>query len=176
MREFWGGLTIVACLLLAACATPSLPEQQGSVFSIAVPDSGLILEFPSQGFRLEVADNKTPYYYLSNEHTKLNVSFSFERTAKCNSSESCRDYFANGLKAADASRKSWHISRIGDVFVSESMGIPAGDMGQKQRHMNAHFVKDGVWINVRLSKVDYQEADRELLVSFVRSIQFWKKS
>jgi hypothetical protein len=41
----------------------------------------------------------------------------------------------------------------------------------RQQHMNAHFVKEGVWIDVHLSKVGYREADRELFLNFVRSIR-----
>ena len=172
---WWRNISLVIlCALLAACATPSI-ELERHVYSIAVPGTALVLEFPSEGFKLEVADNNPPYFYFSNEKSRLNVSFRFDRATECKSSETCRNYFANEFCHADTSRKSWYHSRIGDVYISESMDGSADDSGTRQQYMNAHFVKEGMWINMRLSKTAYVETDRELFVKLVRSIQFWPK-
>ena len=168
------GWLITVCAAVAACATP-LIEQQGPVYSIEVPGTTLVFEFPSDGFELEVSDNNPPYYYFTNQRSKLNLSFSFERATKCNSSEACRDYFANEFSKADTSRENWRPARIAEVFVSESQDSSAGSSGEKQQFMNAHFLKDGMWVNVRLSKADYRDGDRELFVKLVRFIQFWPK-
>lgn len=167
-------LLAIMCALLAACASPVIKIEK-HVYSIAVPNTALVLEFPSEGFRMEVSDNNPPYYYFTNEKGRLNISFSFERATKCNSSETCRDYFANKLSASDVSKNGWKPARIGDVFVSESMNGLASGSGTKQQYMNAHFVKEGMWINVRLSKAAYSENDRDLFVKLVRAIQFWPK-
>lgn len=174
MRRWRNISFVIMCALMAACSTPSI-EIERHVYSIAVPGTALVLEFPSRGFRLEVADNNPPYFYFSDEKTKLNVSFSFGRATECNSSETCRDYFANESSPAHASRKNWHHSRIGEIYISESMDGSADNSGARQQYMNAHFVKEGMWINVRLSKTAYVETDRELFVKLVRSIQFWPK-
>lgn len=164
----------ILCALIAACATPPI-EIERHVYSIAVPGTALVLEFPSEGFKLEVADNNPPYFYFSNEKTKLNVSFRFARATECKSSETCRNYFANEFSPADTNRKNWHHSRIGDVYISESMNGSADNSGARQQYMNAHFVKEGMWVNVRLSQTAYAETDREPFVKMIRSIQFWPK-
>ncbi len=166
-------LLILGCALLTACATPPA-EPQRHVYSLEVPDTALVLELPSDGLKLEVKDNNPPYYYFTNEKIQLSISFRFERAAKCSSSESCRDYFTNKFSSTDASRKSWLPSRIGEVFISEG-GEGSGSSGARQQSMNAHFVKNGMWINVRLAKNNYMESDRELFVKLVKSIQFWPK-
>ena len=175
MLKFRMRMAVNATLLLAACTSYSLGQLHNSVFSFDVPGTGLVLEFPSQGFKLEVADDKPPYYYLSNEKAGLSVSFSFEMTNKCNSGVSCRDYFANDLKASGLSDRNWQTSRLGDAYLLESMDVRSGDVGRKQQRMYAHFVKNGVWVNVHLSKIDSQESDRALFINFIRSIQFWQK-
>lgn len=38
------------------------------------------------------------------------------------------------------------------------------------------YVRDGVWIDVHLSKVRYQEADPELFLKFLRSIRVSAKT
>ena len=164
---------ILGCALLTACATP-VPEPQRHVYSLEVPGTALVLELPSDGLKLEVADNNPPYYYFTNEKIQLSISFSLERATKCSSSESCRDYFTNKFSTVGAGRKSWLLSRIGEVFVSENIEESPGS-GTRQQYMNAHFVKSGMWINVRLSKNNYTGSDRELFVKLVKSIQFWPK-
>jgi hypothetical protein len=172
---------LLLCALLAGCAAPvsrpvSSIEQRGLIYSIEVPSTALVLEFPAEGFKLQQADDQRPYYFLSNEKTRLNVSFNFEPARKCNSSESCRDYFAEKLKGAYPNKKNWRSTRVGDVYASENLDPPQGGLDLRQQHMNAHIVRDGVWIDVHLSKVRFQEADRELFTSFVRSIRIRQKT
>ena len=177
MRKLCGSLIIILCALITACATAvSSIEKQGLAYRIVVPTTAWALEFPSEGFKVEQADHSRPYYYLTNDRTGLNVSFNFERSIKCNNSESCRDYFSNKLKAGFPNKKNWRSSQIGDVYVSENMDGPVSGFNLKQQHMNAHFVKEGVWIDMHLSKVDYREADRELFLNFVRSVRFRPKT
>lgn len=173
----YGGWLVVLCAVLTACATPSSSiEQQGTVYRIVVPTTALFLEFPADGLKVEQADDSRPYYFLADGRTGLNVSFNFEPATECRNSEACRDYFVRKLKAGYPTKKNWRSSRAGDVFISENMDGPVGGFDLKQQHMNAHFVKEGVWIDVHLSKVQYREADRALFLNFVRSIHFRPKT
>src|ERR1700682_1791994 len=142
MRKHHGPLVIILCALITACATSSI-EKQGPAYRITVPTTALVLEFPSDGFKLEQADNSRPYYYLKNDKIGLNVSFNFERAGKCDSSASCRDYLSDKLKTGFPSKKSWRSSQIGDVYVSENMDGPVNGFNLNQKHMNAHFVRGG---------------------------------
>jgi hypothetical protein len=166
------------CALLVGCSTAPVSsiERQGAVYSIAVPSTALILEFPADGFKLEVADNRRPYYFLTNSKTRLNVSFSFEPATRCKTSESCRDYFADKLKAHYPTKKNWRSSKVGEVHASENLDAPVNGLDLRQQHMNAHIVQEGVWIDVHLSKVHYRETEREIFLSFVRSIRVRPKA
>lgn len=179
MRKLCVSLIVILCALVTARATAvsSIEKQELAYYRIPVPTTAWILEFPLKGFKVNQADNSLPYYFLTNNRTGLNVSFNFERATECNSSESCRDYFLKKLKTLFPSRRNWRSSQIGEVYVSESMDAPeGGGINLKQQHMNAHFVKDGVWIDMHLSKVDYREADRKLFLDFVRSVRFRSKT
>jgi len=174
-KRLWSILVVLGALL-AACAAPvskpvSSIQNKGSVYSIAVPSTALALEFPAAGFKIAQADDYRPYYFLTNDKTRLNVSFNFEPAAKCSTSEACRDHFAGRMKGAYPNKTNWRSSKVGDVYASENLDGPVNGLDLKQQHMNAHIVRDGVWIDVHLSKVRYQEADRELFLNFVRSIR-----
>ena len=153
---------------------PSTEEQQGPVYSIPVPHTPLVFEFPSAGFKLEVSDDNPPYYYFTHAQAKLNMSFSFERATKCRTSESCRDYFVKEFNTTSASKKNWQLSRVGEIFISETSDESKGD-SSKVQYLNAHFIKNDVWINLRLSKTGYLPADRALFLRLIRSVKFWPK-
>ncbi len=60
---------------------------------------------------------------------------------------------------------------IENVSVSEYTDTAHGGIDLRQRHMHAHFVAQGQWVHAHLSKVDYEDADRELFVRAVRAIR-----
>ena len=168
-------LALGCCLALSACATSSI-EKQGPAYRIAMPAGKWVLEFPDEGFKINTADTSRPYYFLSSP--ELNVSFSFDRATRCASSEACRDYHAGRLKAAypHPRKQAWRMSQVGEVFVSENTDGPVEGFNLKQRHWNAHYVLDGIWVDVHLSKTDYRESDRELFARFIRSLKLKPKT
>ena len=176
---------VAGCSTSAGNQTPTLPSNTQSdqphdpVYSIPVPHTTLVFEFPSDGFKLEVSDDNPPYYYFINAQAKLSMSFSFEQAIKCRTSESCRDYFVKEFNSTRASKKNWQLSRLGEIFISETSDDPVGDSSTHSsapvQYLNAHFVKDSVWINLRLSKTGYRPSDRAFLLRLIRSIKFWPK-
>jgi hypothetical protein len=175
MNWYRGTLLVGISLLVTACASPSI-QRQGASYRITVPANNWTIEFPAAGLKLADADKSRPYYYLTNDKIGLTVSFDFKRATQCNSSESCRDYLAKELEETCQDKKNWRMAKVGEVFVAENMdGLVVGGFSPKQQHMNAHYVKDGLWLNVHLSKVNFRETDRELFVNFIRSIKLGQK-
>ena len=37
--------------------------------------------------------------------------------------------------------------------------------------MNAHYVRDGVWVDLHISKIGYREKDRDLFYNFIRTVK-----
>ena len=161
-----------ALLFLGGCVTTPLTslEQRQASFVIAFPKAHLSVEFPGSGLDVQQADADRPYYMFSSKEG-LNVSFNFEPAVNCKTSEQCRDLMANEQRAGFPGKKDWQKSAIGEVFVSENTDPPMSGIDLHQRHMNAHFVQNDVWIDVHLSKVDYKDADRELFVRFIEAIR-----
>jgi hypothetical protein len=140
-------------------------------YRIPFPIGKAAIVFPLRNFQVKEADTKRPYYWLADEKSKLNVSFNFEPATKCFSSESCRDHFVSILKKLYPNKVDWSMSNIDDAFISENMDGPLFlGISLKHHHMNAHYVKDGVWIDLHLSKGGYEEKDRQLFIDFIRSI------
>lgn len=67
------------------------------------------------------------------------------------------------------------LSEIGDIstlelLVPEFRGAPI-----RQQNMYAQFVLNGYWVDLHLSKVQYQDQDRELFERMVKSVRFEPK-
>jgi hypothetical protein len=168
---------VVSCLLVAGCAATAVSSltKDGSVYRVKIPESTSTVAFPADGFQVNQADDARPYYFLTNRKTGLNVSFNFEPVRKCKTSEECRDYLVARLRTVSF-KKDWSVSKIGEVPVSEHLDGPIDGLNLRQHHLNAHYIVDGVWIDMHLSKVDYRPADHELFASFVRSIRIDRRS
>jgi len=95
------------------------------------------------------------------------------------------------LQAIFPEKKNWRMFQLFGMYVSENMDGPVTEsfqailrkMGRekelanfpigldmKTQHWNAHVVEKGIWLDVHLSKSNYQEVDRELFTNFLRSM------
>ena len=152
--------------------SPSGIIKHGDVYRISFPFIRWNIEFPAEGLKIETVDTKRPYYFLTNSNTGLLVSFNFEASRRCNNSEGCRDYFDRKIKSNFPNRKNWSKFNVGEVYVTGSLNDRqmAAGMSPRQQNFNAHYVKDGIWVDMHLSKVSYQESDRKLFMDFIRSV------
>jgi hypothetical protein len=165
-------------------------------YRIPLPIGKSTIVFPSGGLQVHAADPEIPWYMLADDKTGLNVSFNFEATGECHNSRDCRDYFAQKLKKLFPYRTELSDFNIDEVYISEAIDMrtlfesmssrPEGydeilkdkekaahaqEIIMRQKHMNAHYVRDNVWIDMHLSKVFYEEKDRELFLNFIRSVK-----
>lgn len=166
-------LESVCLIALMSCVFPATAAAGPSeeTYRIAFPVGRSSIEFPLRNLQVQVADTKRPYYMFKDTQSGLNISFNFEPATKCNSGEQCRDYFATRLKKLYPAKTDWNMGQIDDVFISEDMEeFLIKGKSLRIHNMNAHLVKDGVWIDVHLSKVDYEEKDRQLFIDFIRSV------
>jgi hypothetical protein len=151
-------------------------------YRIPLPIGKSAIVFPSGGLQVHAADPEIPWYMLVDDNTGLNVSFNFEATEECHNSRDCRDYFAEKLKKLFPFRTGQSFFNIDEVYISEDIDMrnlfesmssrsegydeilkdkekaaPAREIIMRQKHMNAHYVRDNVWIDMHLSKVFYEE-------------------
>jgi len=162
------GLAAVSKARHEVTKVSSISKKAGR-YRIAVPESSAFLEFPAGSFVVKTEDDARPYYFLSDKKG-LNVSFNFERADRCTSSKSCRDYLYKKMQSPDGIQSQWSKSRIDDVFVSEYLIGTVKGVELNAHHLNAHYIVDGVWIDMHLSKAMFQESDRKMFDDFVRSV------
>jgi hypothetical protein len=167
----------LSLMMLTACATSSI-ERTHAVYRISFPVGKQVVEFPIGTLQLDTKDSNLPWYFLSDKTSGLNVSFNFDRRRICNSGESCRDYLANVKMPKNDDLDTWRASQLGDAYLFEWMVGPTRSLGGfhiRHHHMHANYYIDGTWVDVHLSKVYYEEKDRDVFIDFVKSIKFRQK-
>ena len=142
------------------------------MYRIPLPVGQSVIEFPLKEFQVIKEDKRRPFYMFKDEKNGLIVSFNLVPARNCNSSESCRDYLSEVKMPKSDRLETWYRSQDGQVYLFEYMMRPVGGHYLRQHHMHASYVKDGVWVDVHLSKAQYEEKDRDIFLEFVRSIKF----
>jgi hypothetical protein len=158
-------------LFVTGCAGPSI-EKQGTIYRIAIPSNDWLIEFPAEGFIAREADESRPYLFLRNEKTGVDAIFTFREPEKCSDSKSCRDFFVRKMQMAHADKKEWKIARLGELYTSENMdGLVVGGFDPRTYHLNAHLVKNDLWLDLHIMKMSYDELDREMLYQLLRGMK-----
>jgi hypothetical protein len=164
---------LVIAVWLAACGRPVLAslDAVGQGHSIAFPSAHARLDFSEPGFDVQIADPHRPFYSFANERTGLDVSFRFDRGAQCTTSYQCRDLAALRWRETNPRAVDMQSGEIEGISYFEYTDARRGGIDLRQRHMSAHFVSAELWVDVRLTKVQYEESDRELFVRAIRAIR-----
>lgn len=171
MRKFSVYCLIAIPLFFATCAASPLNKQTG-FYDMPAPIGSRIIKFPSAGFQVKLAQPSRPYYYYTNERTGMNISFIFDRADRCKSSKACSQFVFNMQKKGGNKLESdWNTFQEGEIFVSEYMIKKVEGVDLMQHNMNVHYVFDGIWLDVHISKARFRESDRKLFLDLIHSIK-----
>jgi hypothetical protein len=158
-------------LLLAACGRPVVAsiDTAGQGYVISYPTAQTRIEFGEPGYEVQTADPHRPLYVLANDRTGVELSFRFARSSQCKTSHECRDLALLRLRESKPDVRAEQSGEIASVSYYEYDDPPRGGIDLKHRHMVAHLVGAELWVELHLSKVQYQELDRELFVRAIRA-------
>ncbi len=103
------------------------------------------------------------------------MSMFIEPVTECTTAVACRDWAWKAEQSRLKDVQGVAKSDIGDASVVEYLVPMLGKLKIDQKNMHAYFVKEGYWIDVHVSKVSYQDADRDRFVELIRGIEFRPK-
>ena len=165
-------LTGAVLAFLSSPAISAKDDQDTVKFPAPGKNWSLLIDLP--GFKREKGMGQ---YMGSHPETNVTVSIFLEPAAQPGDSTVCRDYYLNKLKASPAKMDDLATSEKGDMAISqymikEMMGLP-----MDQQHLNAYISKDGIWIDIHLSKMNWQEeSDRPAFDAILDSVRFEEKA
>ena len=169
-------ITVLTFLVISVPVYADLSQENG-VIAISSRAVNWGLQFPAGDLQLKMQrhspDGNDHYYHLSSSKSGLDASFYIEPAQKCVSSKDCRDSYLklpNPLIVNPQKINNFELNKFAlvEFLVPEIKGMRVDQM-----NFSGHYVKDGYWVDMHLSKLNYQPGERNLFTNFVQSIS-WK--
>jgi hypothetical protein len=149
-------------------------SQENGVFTITSKTVKWGIQFPEGDFQLKMErhspDGLNHYYHFLSKEMDFEASFSLETAERCFCSKECRDIYLQTPNPGIVNPQKINKFDLNEFAVVEFL-IPEFK-GRKVNQMNfsAHYVKDGYWVDMHLSKLNYQPGQRGLFESFAKSV------
>lgn len=121
-------------------------------------------------------DRKSGYFLLTDEKEGFTVSLFIEPAVKCKTSVECRDFVYKTGNPAWGKIQDVAQSKIGEFEAFEFYRPTVQGQPLQIQDVYAEIVRDGYWIDLHISKVKYEKADRAMFENFIKSIKFVSKS
>lgn len=173
---------ILVCIisLLSFLTQPAYSQETAkSLVKLVVPQAPWTVLISGEALVLKsekiAPDGSRGYFMLVDEKTRMLASLYIEPVDKCKTSKECRDMVWKLGNPAWQNPQNVRRSEIGDISVLELMVPEFRGAPIRQQNMYAQFVLNGYWVDLHLSKVQYQDQDRELFERIVKSVRFEPK-
>lgn len=151
------------------------PKPLRGRLSLAAKDWGVILDLP--GFALRILETKPDgrrYMAAENETTKVVVSLTLEAIKSGAHARSCRESLEKKAKNTAMKIRDVRFSRSGDVDVMRYMLPEFRGQPFKQESLFACQFYDNTYIDLHVSKVNYEAADEPLFADVLKSARIVK--
>jgi len=145
------------------------------ILRLALPDHDWALEMDFKNFELQdqgfLPDFKGRKVQAKNAETGLIISAFLVPAEKPITAEEYRDMNFKGLENSPFKLSNIKKNRKGDkAFVEYLIKDYKEVKNMNQKNIYVYLIKDDVWIDVHLSKVDFKEEDKKIFNSFIDSI------
>ena len=118
-------------------------------------------------------DGSRGYFHMTND--LVNVSFWIETVDKCKTSKECRDMILKLGNPSWGEYQNLLVSEIGDISFFEFFRPTVMNRKVDVLDMYAEFVREGIWIDLHVSKLLYTKKDHAIFEDMVKSAQFVSK-
>ena len=172
-------LLAIGCVLLLSQAIGFGRPAQEKRLSFTYPQVPWTLTLPADNFQIARKQMKNDgngvYFHLVDETQEINLSMFIEPAVRCKDSKSCSEMIWKLGNSTWIDLQNVSHSQIGEVSIFEFLlpsyqGIPI-----RQYNMYAQFVVEGFWVDMHISKVQYQPEDRKLFERIVKAVKFEPK-
>lgn len=163
-------------LVLSVVGAGAQPVPPGGVWRLQLPDKPWALTIDLPGF---VLDEQWPgrngtrrMIRVHDTETQVIVSAFLERNPELASKEACRDRYWAKLQRSpfpysDVTMPARGSMALVRATIAEVQGRPV-----RQQNVHAHLFRDGVCMEIHLSKVRYEPEDERLFEAVLRTVRF----
>ena len=165
-----------ALLVAMLVASPVVARAQSGTHVLQLPEHPGQLQIDLPGFVLAErrAGPNEPHvmFRASHEETGVIVSAFLERNPDFTSKEQCRAHYAAKLQRSPLPYSDIEQAGRGRMAVWRGMVREVVDRPVRQQNVHAHLFRDGVCIEIHLSKVRYAPDDERLFEAVLRTVRF----
>ena len=159
-----------------ATAMP-VPDRAGTVaVSLTGRDWRLLLDLPGFAFQpvQTFPQQRGVRLFGTNASSGVNVSAILDASAPGRTPVELREHYWSKVQPTGSFTDVRRSERDGMALLERTFPGAAG-LRIDQRHVNAHLLRDGVWIDVHLSKVHYTPQDDALFEAIIKTIRLAPK-
>lgn len=164
---------------------PGITETSNGQYKLKADGSSWSLPFPKSDYKVlqskHRSNGRSRYFHLSNNEG-VNISFFIEPPQSCTSSSDCRAYqieHPSQSMIASVDVRNYEVKDFSIVYymlekADETMVNRIPELaGEKinQMNINAHYVRDGYWVDIHMSKMFSTPKDEAGFKEFVSSIR-----
>ncbi len=153
-------------------------EKRGN-YRITLEGKSWSLLFKIPGFHIDVensrSDGSGAGMRAIHDDTGVLVSVFLELSPEFHSAEECRDHYWARTVKGTVRRTNIEFRRTETMAVVESMVKDFQGTPVMQKNINAYLFRDGVCIDVQVSKVFYEPDEEALLTAILDTVRFSRK-
>jgi hypothetical protein len=157
-------------------STHAQPASPGGTWRLRLPDKSWTLLIDLPGFVLdEQWPGRTGTRRMIRAHdpdTGVIVSAFLERNPELASKEQCRDLYWAKLQKSPFTHTDVTMPARGSMAMVRAMISEAQGRPVRQQNVHAHLFRDGVCMEIHLSKVRYEPDDERLFDAVLRTVRF----
>ena len=171
MKRFLSYLSLPV-VLFSLCS--STWAQDASTVSLSLPDIQWSLNVALPGFELkqkELAQNGEATRFLAdNPDSGVIISAFLEKAPHSGDSKECRSYYWERAKDSPLKKVGIRKYELSDFAVVEFFVPEYQGMEVNQKNINAYLAVDGYWIDIHISKTNYQDSDETYFRSILDNV------
>jgi len=133
----------------------------------------LVVDLPSFEFTRKQTrdDGRGIMVFGENSESNVLISIFIEEAAREGDHLACRKYYWKKLRRKGAKKSGMRLSERDGIALVEYLIEEASGFRVNHKNVNAYLSHDGLWIDVHLSKVAYEESEWGLFEEVLRSIR-----
>ncbi len=161
-------------LTLACLSLTQVWAQDSSTVSLSLPDIQWSLNLNLPGFELkqqDIAQNGEAARFLAdNPESGVIVSAFLEKAPHNGDSKACRSYYWGKAKQSPFKKEAIKEYEQADFAFIEYTVPEYQGITVNQKNMNAYLAVDDYWIDIHISKTNYQDSDEKYFRSIIDNI------
>ena len=167
---------IVVFTLLAFVSYSFAQKKDKDISKIDIPETTWSLEVSLPGFAVTRnvvnRDNQGGRLDAAIESEGYMLTIMWVKTAEKGTSKELRDLASTNLKQSPVEKDGFTHSEYKEFPMLEYLVKEFRGVRLDQKHYNAYIAKDGVWIDIHLSKVKYKTGDEKRFFALLDSVKF----